>query len=380
MTKTAAVTALCVSFLLVGILPAAGASKGSTNVQSFVYGKSGKGQSLICYKITPPYASKRKVLLNFEIHGWEDAYRRDGQVLCNFAKDLISYYGSHKKELKNCTLYVIPSSNPDGLRYGYTNNGPGRCQVSLGIDLNRSFNWDFRVCKSARNKTLKRPELAPEAKSLVSLVKSVRPDAVIDFHGWESKTIGNKSLADIFDREFSVPYVHNWSSGTHGFFAAWASQYSARTLLVEYPESAAYKNRSNAAYSRHTINAVNNVISSYSPSSQESTVMYLDDPKPGFKLNGGGNRVMVRGWALASSGVKRIEIYLDGAYRGTAKTGSYRPDVAHAHPEFKNAAYSGYCTNIDINANTLKKGFHQLEVKVTSEEGTVMHAENRILY
>ena len=50
---------------------------------SFQYGQSVMGRDLICWSIQPEVYS-RTILLNFEIHGWEDAYAADGQLLVDF--------------------------------------------------------------------------------------------------------------------------------------------------------------------------------------------------------------------------------------------------------------------------------------------------------
>ena len=66
----------------------------------------------------------------------------------------------------------------------------------------------------------------------------------------------------------------------------------------------------------------------------------LDEPE----LNGTvvfGN-MLLRGWALATSGIERIEVYVDDMFVGKATYGYLRPDVADAYPEFPNADRSEY--------------------------------------
>ena len=105
------------------------------------------------------------VLVTFEIHGWDDSYGGDGQVLVNMGNAAISYFTAHPNELKTTSLYVVSSANPDGLISGWTNNGPGRCQISLGVDINRDFGYQWVRRTNARNKTLA-PFSSPEARAL----------------------------------------------------------------------------------------------------------------------------------------------------------------------------------------------------------------------
>ncbi|WP_366942894.1 M14 family zinc carboxypeptidase [Syntrophomonas sp.] len=42
-------------------------------------------------------------------------------------------------------MLIIPGANPDGIKQGWTCNGPGRCQLSQGIDINMDFDYDFKV-------------------------------------------------------------------------------------------------------------------------------------------------------------------------------------------------------------------------------------------
>ena len=58
---------------------------------------------------------KKTLFMDFAIHGFEDEYYRDGQVLVNEANVLIDYFVNHIKELKNYTLVIVPCANPDGV-------------------------------------------------------------------------------------------------------------------------------------------------------------------------------------------------------------------------------------------------------------------------
>lgn len=81
--------------------------------------------------------------MDFAIHGFEDEYYRDGQVLVNEANVLIDYFVNHIKELKNYTLVIVPCANPDGVIAGTNNQRAcntafGRCTANH-IDINRDW-------------------------------------------------------------------------------------------------------------------------------------------------------------------------------------------------------------------------------------------------
>lgn len=50
--------------------------------------------------------------MDFAIHGFEDEYYRDGQVLVNEANALIEYFSVHTAQLKNYTLVIVPVQIP----------------------------------------------------------------------------------------------------------------------------------------------------------------------------------------------------------------------------------------------------------------------------
>lgn len=80
---------------------------------SFCYGKSVLNRDLVCWSIQKGTYS-RTVLLNFAIHGWEDSYAADGQLLVNLGNALVEHY-SKSNDLKDCRLLIIPCANPDGI-------------------------------------------------------------------------------------------------------------------------------------------------------------------------------------------------------------------------------------------------------------------------
>lgn len=197
--------------------------------EEVVIGKSGKGRDIYATRIyRPDVEDVKEALLVFAIHGYEDQFERDGEYLVHMGDNLIHYFEEYLPY--DYAITIVPLANPDGLVEGYTNNGPGRAQIALGVDINRDFDYNFVAnVASPRNKTLAEPFSSSEAQALRDLVLSREWDFIIDFHGWWDLTIGNKELAQAFNLPYSGGYTE--SSGT---FSAWASLHS-RSLLVELP-------------------------------------------------------------------------------------------------------------------------------------------------
>lgn len=218
-----------------------------TESGDFTYGLSGLDKKLICTKIAPKETAKHKILMGFEIHGYEDLAAKDGQKLIDMAKEIIKHFEENRGELADSELYIIASMNPDGLSSGSTNNGPGRCQISKSIDLNRDFNYAFKTFDESRNHTLEKPFSAPESKAVKELVENINPDVVIDCHGWGDMFIGNDYVSDCFKDSLGISYKHAFNANCCGYFSAWAdSLKDTKGLLIEYP-STAYNNTSKYA-------------------------------------------------------------------------------------------------------------------------------------
>lgn len=201
---------------------------------SFRYGTSTQGRDLVCWSIQQG-SYDRTVFLNFEIHGWEDEYAKDGQLLVDLGNYLVDYF-SKQDDLHQCRLLIIPSCNPDGLAEGVTNNGFGRCNAE-GIDLNRDFDASHVAYTSGRNYTLS-PFSAVETRAMRDLVQTCHPTVVIDFHGWENCTIGSCDLAEVFSTHVGINHKKELMTNAHGYFSYWAQLQGAEALLVEFKNSA----------------------------------------------------------------------------------------------------------------------------------------------
>lgn len=221
-----------------------------------VYGKSGLGGDLACVVIAPPAPVKTRVLMTFEIHGYEDLQPADGQALVEMGNALAAYFSQNRAKLRSSELIVVPSANPDGLAHGSTSNGPGRCQVSSGIDINRDFPFDFITYDDARNRTLAVPFSAPESRALRDLFEAVRPDVVIDCHGWEDDLIGDEWLRNICSGSLGISRYNPFSVKNHGYYSYWAASRKLHSMLLEYPPAAYTERQAYAARTCAALEAV----------------------------------------------------------------------------------------------------------------------------
>ena len=105
--------------------------------------------------------------------------------------------------------------------------------------------------------------------------------------------------------------------------------------------------------------------------STESFDLVCDEPQADPESPRTG-RIPVRGWALAESGVERIEVELASA-RSVTRTGVVRPDVARSYPPASAARTCGYMTEIDSQG--VAKGRHSLFVTAVSRAGQVRRLE-----
>ena len=233
-----------------------------SGAEKYTYGTSGNGRSLYYYKI----GSGDKVLfLNFGIHGYEDAWSKDGEELTKLAKDLIQRLANQNASggLNGWTVVVVPSSNPDGVLDGWTNNGPGRNQVSQKIDLNRSFPTYFKAQYNSRNYTGSTPLAAPEAKALASLVDQYSSSSshmdLVDVHGWLNQTIGDPSLGQAFDSNFGISN-QLMSTAAQGYLISYAHSKGALVSLLELPMPSSSASIQNNGYANKIYNSVNSII------------------------------------------------------------------------------------------------------------------------
>lgn len=90
---------------------------------------------------------------------------------------------------------------------------------------------------------------------------------------------------------------------------------------------------------------------------------WIDSPSPGTVISGAYN---VSGWLLDGSGVKQIDVLVDGIQQGQAVYGDSRPDVYNVFPRYnnKNAGY-----HYSLDTSTLSSGTHTITIRETALNG-----------
>lgn len=105
------------------------------------------------------------------------------------------------------------------------------------------------------------------------------------------------------------------------------------------------------------------------------------EPKIDLEVTNLDGKVDIKGWALNSSGIKDVEIYVDGKYEGTTNCNLATADLKSEYPQYPNAANSGYDYTISLN-----NGVHSIEVcsvgndgnKISKEESVNVHTDTPI--
>ncbi len=251
-----------------------------TVMEKIVYGTSGGGRDLVAYR----YGGGSNVLvLTFALHAFEDCYSKDGQLLIDTAntvrKRLESEYDSLIRS-RNWSVYIIPCANPDGLAEGWSNNGPGRCTVysydaagnlqKKGVDLNRSFPYNWTPYSGSRNYNGTAPLQAPEAKALATFTQNVKGsgyNVLIDSHGWLEMTMtkgsSNSTLARLFDQNFGENSSARFVAA-NGFYAAWAGfVVGYDSCMFEFPDISGYNSFYNRNYHNRFANTIAQLLRTY---------------------------------------------------------------------------------------------------------------------
>ena len=98
-------------------------------------------------------------------------------------------------------------------------------------------------------------------------------------------------------------------------------------------------------------------------------ICWIDNPRihAGVAQTPVTDRLTIEGWALARSGIKSIEILIDGQAFGLAKYGTARRDVAESFPSWNNAIRSGFF--FTCPPRKLIPGPHTIRVIVHANDG-----------
>lgn len=218
-----------------------------SNVRKEIFGKSVQGRNLEAFIITPENGKfKKTFVMTFAIHGFEDSYSRDGQLLTAEANNVVEHYAKNPKMLKNYRLVIIPCLNPDGTVAGVNNQRAcstafGRC-TAKHIDMNRDFS----------------PFKAIESRYFRDFLNKYKPDVFTDFHGWFNEVLGTGKLCDIYSRNMGLSTKKAGSFGTSsGYLHGYVNKtYKCPSALVEYkaPDKISHK---------QTYSAINEIINYY---------------------------------------------------------------------------------------------------------------------
>lgn len=232
------------------------------------YGKSGLAiknnwgeTNLKYYKFGRGYKS---LFLTFSIHGFEDSYNNDGAELTYIAEEFKKYLLNNVSEsiVNNWKIYIFPDLNPDGQKYGWSNNGPGRTTLysaapgNKGIDMNRNWSVGYKQERGNRNYNGTEPFQSFEARALRDFLlgNQGEKNILVDTHGWLNETIGDYRLGGYYRNQFGLP-THIYSYG-QGYLVNWARTLkNGSSTLVELPQVWNHNQTVNWNYSQKFINA-----------------------------------------------------------------------------------------------------------------------------
>ncbi|WP_160674324.1 Ig-like domain-containing protein [Clostridium sp. C8-1-8] len=120
----------------------------------------------------------------------------------------------------------------------------------------------------------------------------------------------------------------------------------------------------------HTIKVVGNGADGTSKANTVSfnyyirSAMYqIDEPSNGSNIT---SDFAIRGWALSPSGVKSVELSIDGNYVGQGTIGLMRPDVNKVYPDYDNSLKSGY--QCSVGFDTIKPGNHLIQIRFNNND------------
>jgi beta-N-acetylglucosaminidase len=93
--------------------------------------------------------------------------------------------------------------------------------------------------------------------------------------------------------------------------------------------------------------------------------LYVESPAPNSVMK---NDIYVSGWALNASGIKAINVLVDGKLHGQADKGFDRPDVNSVFPGYEEGSKSGFLYSLGFDSITM--GDHQVTVQVIGFDNT----------
>ena len=253
-------------------------------MQKGTYGYSGlkligdwRGSELPYYQ----YGSGPNVFYaTFAIHGFEDLWSYDGKELVeianNFYQRLVNSEDSNLAD--KWTIYIFPGVNQDGLKTGWTNDGPGRTTIysqapgNQGIDMNRCWQIgnSYTRYTDSRNYNgttgFQAYEAAYLRNFLINHKSKTGKTVLVDLHGWTQQLIGDSGICSYYRQQF--PENDGSAIGRYGtgYLVNWArSTLGARSALIELPNrginghQAVVNNNFSNRYINATLNMLKNI-------------------------------------------------------------------------------------------------------------------------
>lgn len=96
----------------------------------------------------------------------------------------------------------------------------------------------------------------------------------------------------------------------------------------------------------------------------------VEEPQPNSVMTGVSN---IRGWAVSTAGIDRIELYAGGEYKTDIPWGGSRKDVGNAYPGYPEADNSGF--SMAYNYNLRSAGSNLITIKVYDNDGAMQEID-----
>lgn len=103
----------------------------------------------------------------------------------------------------------------------------------------------------------------------------------------------------------------------------------------------------------------------------EQIEIFLETPAPDQTITG---VLFTRGWAVAPTGIVRVELYIDGNFLLEIPLGESRPEVGAMFPSFQSSDTSGF--NIGLFYSRFANGPHTATVRAIDTNGDHKEASN----
>jgi len=106
-----------------------------------------------------------------------------------------------------------------------------------------------------------------------------------------------------------------------------------------------------------------------SATSAGEIVLSLDEPTANSTYTGVAN---IRGWVVGSTGINRVELYVNGEFKTNIPVGGGRSDIGNAFPNFPNSSNSGFSMAFPYSG--LAAGQHVILVRAIDQDGASQEA------